>query len=134
MSGAFAKKFGVAHAAAAFTAILVNVGLATVSGAGTAARSIASAPVSNPVGSYKHFYVGGRSVGSLTLNSDNTLSSNVGGGHWTVAGKSVALQFDIGGVFVGKVTPKGLNSAKKPGTGFEWTLGPTSVTWYATFS
>jgi hypothetical protein len=135
MSGAFAKKLGVAIGTAALTATLVGVGMATVSGAGTTTPPVVSASVSNPVGTYKHFYVGAKNVGSLTLNADNTLSlSGVGGGHWTASGKSVALEFDIGGVFVAKVTLTGLNSATYPGTGFEWTLSPTRVTWYATFS
>jgi hypothetical protein len=133
MSGAFAKRLAVSVGTAAMTATLVSVGLATMGAADNATPPVANGLVSHLVGTYDHLYVGNNAVGSLTLSSDHTLSSSVAGaGHWTLAGKSVALQFDIGGVFVGEVTPKGLNSANQPGAGYEWTLGPTNVTWYAT--
>jgi hypothetical protein len=133
MAGASAKRLGVSVATAALTATLVSVGMATLGAADNATPPVANGLVSHLVGTYKHLYVGNNAVGPLTLNPDHTLSSSVGAGHWTVAGKSVALQFDIGAVFVGEVTPKGLNSANQPGAGSEWTLGPNNVTWYATF-
>jgi hypothetical protein len=100
-----------------------------VSAGGPASAAVAP----NPVGTHNHMYVGGNTASSLTLNADHTLTSAVGGGHWTAAGKSIALTFDLGEVMAGKITAKGLNSLKTPGTGYQWITNGTT-TWYATWS
>ena len=117
-------------AATALAAITIPVVVTTGSPGGPASAAVAP----NPVGTYNHMYVGANPVGSLTLNADHTLTTSfVGGGHWTSAGKSIALAFDADQVMAGKITSKGLNSLKTPGTGYEWVFnGPT--TWYATWS
>jgi hypothetical protein len=116
--------------------------------AGAAARP-AVAPVAAPrtvVGSYTlDFAVTGGGGGSeaLILNSNGTAQfEGTCSGLWTVSGKSFALEINpntCGGdvwLFGGKVTSKGLGSAKKPGTfiaTFQTGQGPqtNTGTWYA---
>ena len=68
------------------------------------------------------------------INFDHTVSTSVAGsGHWTSSGQGIAVTLDIGDVWAGKITAKGLNTAKNPGTRFLWAFN-TSGTWYATWS
>jgi hypothetical protein len=123
------RKVRILVVAAALVAVSVPVAVTTVSTGGPA--SAAATP--DPVGTYT-FLENGHVAGNLTVSANHTVSGVGGSGHWDVAGKSIAITFDVAEyVLAGKITPKGFNTVRMPGTFDNWSANQFG-TWYATRS